>query len=593
MSLLSFISRLPPLVLISGFYFAGLFHIHFMSVGGDFNSRNIFGWVVLALGNLLLWWRPFQTNQMRRSRYFTLAFLLPVLCLTIWQLPFFSPNIASTLTPQIYYIFPLLLLFFGLFILGGLQTPLSNKQWRGLLLLIGFAVLPQTLLVFFKFFNLNPEPLYRVLPTIMFRDYLGFSQENLMGSFLACLIGLFGWAVYRLGDLGAGDKRARGFFYGLSFIYAFLIFFNGSKLAVLGLLLMMVMFGAYVLWQGGARRYVLNWSLMIGLAFICKSIVPYLLSDVTSVTQDWDVQGSSVQQRLDMWHISLLAFLDAPYFGHGIGSFFHVYMDKYATLSPDLGLMFKENLSNPHNLAILLLVETGVVGSVLVLTPYLALMIYLVWSKPRLLILPILLSPILIHCLLEYPYIASSSHYLMFALICLAVLHHDGLPKNKITSVDDEPMFQSSFMKNCMAGLGAGVIIVFCFFAVQTSWQDRKGAIRFHVMQSKSTFEILARRFQHSDMKHPLIGPRQTTLSVLYLMQRAVEENEKDLLQTVLLPIYEQKVKPFYTSVKLWRIEFEALVLISDETKIQALIDYVRPYRPKLSEEFEAKLRLR
>ncbi|MGC6475415.1 MAG: O-antigen ligase family protein [Parvibaculales bacterium] len=593
MSLLCILNRTPPLFLICGLYFAGLFHVHFMSVGGDFNSRNIFGWITLALGNLLLWWRPFKTNQMSKPRYFILAFLLPVLFLTLWLLPFFSPNIANTLTPQIYYIFPFLLLFFGMFILGGLQAPLSNRQWRTLLLLIGFAVLPQTLQVFFKFLNLDLTLLYRVFPSIIFRDYLGFSQENLMGSFLASLIGLFGWAVYRLCDAGVGDKRARGFFYGLSFIYAFLIFFNGSKLAVLGLLLMMAMFWAYVLWQGGAWRYVVNWSLMIGLAFLCKSFVPFLFSDVAGVTQGWDVQGSSVQLRLDMWYVSWLAFLDAPYFGHGIGSFFHIYMDKYAALGPDSGISFKENLSNPHNLIILLLVEAGLIGTVLILMPYIALMIYLVWRNPRLFILPILLGPILVHCLLEYPYFSSSSHYLIFALTCLAILHYYGGPENKVVFSHKKLMFQSGFIKNLMAGLGVGVIIVFCFFAVPASWQDRTGAIRFHMMQSKSTFEILARRFQHSDMKHSLIGPRQTTLTVLYLMQRAIEENEKDLLKTVLLPIYEEKVKPFYSSSKLWHIEFDALVLLSDESKIQALIDYVRPYRPKLSEEFEAKLSLR
>ena len=139
----------------------------------------------------------------------------------------------------------------------------------------------------------------------------------------------------------------------------------------MGYLVMLLALGL-ALWRAVPAR----WRWALGLLTVLVSLALFELSP--RVHERWlevqsDVQAyqrgdieSSQGLRLEMWRVSLQAAEQAPWLGHGVGSFAQVYRD--------LRGRDPQGASHPHQQYLHWLVELGVPGLVLLLTFFLTLL---------------------------------------------------------------------------------------------------------------------------------------------------------------------------------------------------------------------------
>lgn len=83
--------------------------------------------------------------------------------------------------------------------------------------------------------------------------------------------------------------------------------------------------------------------------------------DLSRLMIGFDLSGSSVEGRLTASNLGLYIFKKYPIFGSGMGRYFRrVYADRYIIVDGFVGLI------DPHNMYVLVLSETGLIGLVLV-----------------------------------------------------------------------------------------------------------------------------------------------------------------------------------------------------------------------------------
>ena len=595
-----------PLALVSLIFFGVLFQIHFFSYGGPFNSRNMFGWIAMILTVWALWIPVLNQGEIKTPKLFIWPLMLPVISLTGFLAMASLSGPVSTAALG----FPVLLLIFGLVLLGGQQARLTSIQWCMIICIISICVLPQSFFTLNTVGVLQKDFVLERMPVLFVRDFFGFSQYNLMGSFLASLVIFIGWGLYSL-------KLKNIWFIILlqacSCYFVLILSLNSSKTGVVGLSGAVLGLLAYVcwhdrgtlfnlknrMWRGEGltfpHRLLLIWTILIGLTFafdsflgglITKllSVLPLtsdiqIVSSVDGMNQRWGVESRSLIIRFSIWYVAWREFLEAPLLGHGLGSFHDVSVRAYAEYGLQEDLIFKENLTNPHNLVLFLLVETGVVGVFTILGPYIYALVGLIRQNARNVLVLVVLFPILLHTQLELPYLQSSTHFWLFAIFLTAVTQTNAEKSGSVSSV------ALSRGKSLMSMAALGVLGgLFVAGAYSTAYQDALAAHRYKVMQVKSLGEILAIRFTHSDIVHPIVGHNNSDTTVIYLTERATREGQLKMLEELLFPMYEAQISDTYSSVSLWYVELRALLALGEFDKANALIDKVSLLRPRVAQ---------
>ena len=600
---------LSSLALVSLIFFGFLFHIHFLSNGGPYNSRNMFGWIAMILTLWALWMPALMRGEIKTPKLFIWPLFLPVLSLTVFLA-------LKALTGSISFsamAYPALLLIFALVLLGGQQTRLSKKQWLAVLLIVCIGALPQSLMTLSDVGIVDHGIILQSVSLFYARSFYGFSQANLMGSFLASLIALIGWGLY---SLEIRNRFLIVALYLISVFFTLIISLNGSKTGVLGMFGAVIGLLGYVFWTNHKMNDQINatsvgpisptalvvvWSAFVCLTYVFDSflgglmtkflsIVPFgsdvvVVRDVAGINQNWQLDGRSYSIRLAMWYIAWEKFLEAPILGHGLGSFHSLYLQAFSEYGVRDNLIFKENLDNPHNLVLSLLVETGSIGLISILGPYMYALVALVRQNVKNVLVFILLFPILLHTQLEYPYLQSSTHFWLFAVLLTAVTHMNA-EKDEPAGTLNLSRRKSLFGNVVMVVLGG----LFIATAYSTAYNDTLATKRFKAMQVLSLNEILAKRFTHSDVRHPIVGTNNSDTAVIYLTERATREGQVEMLEQLLFPMYEAQISEKYSSIALWNIELKALLALKDFAKAEALIHKVSLLRPDIAETMAEEL---
>ena len=193
-----------------------------------------------------------------------------------------------------------------------------------------------------------------------------------------------------------------------------------------------------------ARRYVLAWGavLLAGVAYGVAPVGGERTLETYQATMLKDKESSNVR-RLLMYETSFEMFKDKPLVGHGFANFAALYAYYQADVieaQPHYRPVVDSGFtSHPHNEALKILVEGGLMG--------LAAMLILAWGFARLLWrLPreqagvgvALLAPIGLHILTEFPLQLSAVHSLGFVLLCYLVTAHfterKSLPRARVVT---------------------------------------------------------------------------------------------------------------------------------------------------------------
>lgn len=343
--------------------------------------------------------------------------LLPIIIFILLRVMpvFFSPvlNLHAALSKTAG------LLIGALFFLSLYQSGFSEDDRRRILLIVFVSGVIQSLIGIGQFFFSGTD----VSPLLMkFKGipYGSFQQLNLMGSWLAtCIVislylTLHGWRD------GFG-RKLRVLFVALTVLPSFVLPLTGSRTGLLGLLtgIALISFSRRDLLRQKARQMqvwfvllILSFSLGLASSYILKG--ESTLISKTARTSIHDMAGRAV-----LYKVSMHMFMGAP-LGHGIGDFSSLY-PVYETR------MFKDNLNDstrmygslhPHNELLYQLVESGIPGiaALFFVSCYFIFYLHKLGMERAGMFLG-LMSPLLIHSMLEYPFYQSLPHYALFIVL--------------------------------------------------------------------------------------------------------------------------------------------------------------------------------
>ena len=582
-----------PLALGAFFTFIIAFHIILPDLGSTYSVRNVTAWAAIALTIPILWAGPALSGRLRGDRLWLAGLLLPVLG---WLVVIFINLVVLNRLPQPALFLPVAMLSgFALLLLGMVQKPLTAQQFIFVLLLILLGSLPHYLVELTgpEFFHLQGD--WNPFPAWASKAAAGFAQTNLFGSYYATLVLLTGFAMLRV---KRRNWPALILLAAFALIYGVSLFLMRSKTGFLGFSLGLGFLSLHVLikfWQDrneASRTMCVHFAVFIAcllLAWGMPEFIPRQLDGHFGVARDWTPEtSSSFATRLTMWKISLAAFWDAPVFGQGLGAFQSVYYDYFPQFADTDRGGFLGNVDNPHNIIFYFLAETGLVGSLLVLGPLVFFGVSLLRRASNRWLLLALPAPILTHCLTEYPYTASGTHYWLFAFCLAAALLSSDLPASDLPDLrrphkrGARSRFVPAYMLLTSASL-AGFLMVASF--TLTLWQSTLAYWRsvHHPLPL-----VLAERFYMDDMNHILLGPRMTGLTLIMLVDRAAKENQPAMLRDLLLPLFEEQVLPIYRNSGVWQVGRRAYQITGDRDGLENLARLADPVMPALAADIRA-----
>jgi hypothetical protein len=185
------------------------------------------------------------------------------------------------------------------------------------------------------------------------------------------------------------------------------------------------------------------------------------------------------------------------------------------------GIVFaaQDNLTHPHNELILWLAETGLVGTILVFAPWVALIVRasrVNWSAQLGWLATLL--PIILHTQTEFPLHGSGAHWLLLGLMVANGL----MPLS-----ETKPLHLSRAKQISVTGLIASSGLLIALFLMQTGYTSHQAFISFY-KQGAPTTEFFEKWTQSPEFTHPLLGQNAQDMlainSIAYILSTDNEE---------------------------------------------------------------------
>lgn len=146
-------------------------------------------------------------------------------------------------------------------------------------------------------------------------------------------------------------KPVRAAIYVIMGISLVALMYNGTRGVWLALLFVLVLYGVLARWQ---VKVLLTAILVVLVAGSMLLTVPQMKSRLLTVN---DMQYQSNSERLLMWQSAWHMFSDHPLLGVGVGNYPEQYLKRYI-----LPQAKERNNGEPHNTALAILTERGVIG---------------------------------------------------------------------------------------------------------------------------------------------------------------------------------------------------------------------------------------
>jgi O-antigen polymerase len=315
-----------------------------------------------------------------------------------------------------------------------LQFDLSTKERLSILLLVFVSAVIESIIGVMQFFGL-----YRYIPITPAPDVgmVGgaFQQKNLFSSWIATglIISLYFIITNRF---KAYSKKIKTIFFICVALLSLNLIVAGSRAGLLGTALaMVIMLPMREKHYSAARRNLIIWLMVffMGMAggFYLLSIKDRLgIKKLTTKQIEWfsDVQQTSYTERILMYKTSLEMFKEKPSFGQGFANFGSLYMYHQAKAKRD-NQQYKDvggnYTSHPHNELFLIIAESGIAGILgFLILAYGFVKIIPKYGNERYGLYIALLSPLIIHILVEYPLQLSTAHYLLFVILIYMATSH-------------------------------------------------------------------------------------------------------------------------------------------------------------------------
>ncbi|WP_198244174.1 PglL family O-oligosaccharyltransferase [methane-oxidizing endosymbiont of Gigantopelta aegis] len=411
--------RWQPIEYLLVLLFSVNLYFHANKGGTGFNiPGNILVWMVAVSIISYSLWRLAGQQRIYWPKMAVWFFIFPLLSLYGGFLS--GIEIAEQWLFRVLFIWGGLLFFFAVF-----QFHLSMAQIDRLLLtLVFFAMLhgiAAGLQVLFGAgipFGLPVNPYH--VPTGIFQ------QINVQASFQATVVMVIFWLLTRP-MVRLGPVKIRVFLYVALSISTFVITCSGSRVAFLGLILALpLMMASRWLWIKKDKKRWLFILLLITSVITAGSILEKSRGISNAAAKMAAINaGYSGSIRLGMYKIALDLAGQAPWLGHGIGSFVRVFQlakpDFYAQ-HPE-GRLPESRVGHPHNELIYWLIEGGILMTFGLILLAIAVFIS-VWRLPvsRRYAYMALLIPIVLHTQVELPFYISSLHWFVFLFLLFMTL---------------------------------------------------------------------------------------------------------------------------------------------------------------------------
>ncbi|WP_223669476.1 PglL family O-oligosaccharyltransferase [Kangiella shandongensis] len=239
-----------------------------------------------------------------------------------------------------------------------------------------------------------------------------FNQKNVFGSFLATGLSLSLFSLTKYNFQRVKLQKITNFLHLFFVLIAvFTLVFSNSRVSYIGSIIGVLLVLPYALHQD--KKKTIIW-LLFGIASLIISLI--LLSSIGRVEKELASGG----ERIGMYLTCLYAIMDAPIFGHGLGSFESVYTEKFAVLF-QLGSLPEasqhKNLIHPHNEILLWGVEGGLVSILGLLGMVFILFRHLLSKSFKTVAAIGLLFPIILHSMVEMPFYQSALHLITLTLL--------------------------------------------------------------------------------------------------------------------------------------------------------------------------------
>ena len=376
------------------------FFMHNQGGAGLYLPFNMVGWAFVSVLIGVGAWHLTVVKQLTFSR----AQLWYLAGFAILLLPFLNSPAEwnAQAEPRFLAIAAGLLLFFALS-----QFQFAEQQRHSLLYLLLGAVAIETVFGLVQFFILKDGNWLGYNVKIN-RPYGIFQKDSVFSSFLAAGLAI---TFYLLRwDCKVLTSRWRHALLSMILVVTPLLLIQvQSRAGIYGAILTTV-FMLPILWN--YNRRIFWWS--VALMGFSLSIGLWVYSSARSA----DSYAITSGFRKLYWSHLLSMLPQAPWLGHGYGSFEYTFLhDFYAPEHITLGMrLMEENLDHPHNEVLFWLHEGGIVaviGLMVFTAGYVrSLLKCSGWAK-RISLLALVL-PLLFHSMVEYPFYHSVAHFFLF-----------------------------------------------------------------------------------------------------------------------------------------------------------------------------------
>lgn len=316
-----------------------------------------------------------------------------------------------------------------------MQYDLSNRYKLFILFLIFISAVIESFIGIIQFFGL-----YRYIPVTPSPEagLVGgvFQQKNLFASWIATglVISLYLLPTAWIRSFSSIKKIL--FFAGI-FLLSLNIITAQSRTGLLGLAVAMVLI-FLAKWNNykAIKKSVFVWSMVfiagVSAGFLLLSFKDQLGIEKLALKKiKWfsDPEQISYRERILMYETSLEMFKEKPLTGHGFSNFGSLYMYYQAKVKKSNPDYYKgsgnQYTHHPHNEISLIVAESGILGILGILCLFYG---FLRFAKKigyqRTFVYTALLTPFLVHMMLEYPLHLSVAHWFGFILIFSIATSH-------------------------------------------------------------------------------------------------------------------------------------------------------------------------
>lgn len=526
------------------------FFAHLPDLGGDTPTRLLFGWgIAFALLGF------FGLHALRQSE---IAVATPVIfALLSAPLYFLTLGAFGHVVDASYAWTPALVVF----TIAALHICLSNAGLNedAFDKILSFAVLTQALILLgskdFPLLAHIPGPIS--WPSRQPLVYGGYWQVNVMANILACLCL---WTVWQTARRPKCDVVAL-----MRMLCAVVLFplVIGWSRSFSGLLFLPagLAFLAVVNWRQPnlmRRSYFLGLS-AVGLACLFSASFAGVGIEQAPETVA-KAQASSAPDRIGIWLRSFYAFIEAPIFGHGLGNFGEVYNAAALAHADTQAYRWINNTRHAHNIVVHNLVEIGLVGTLILLLPFIWFGTHLLRRVPQHWATVAILTPLLGHIMTGYPQRQS----VVPLLLILLVIGH-------ISVVHGQGTMRRLSLARVSVKWRLGLLAAFVLPAITASvWTaiDYAQASQRHMVLAHPRYhpDMVKWRLSQPDLQHPFLKSNADVQSIFALSSRAMQARDKQTLR-LLLPLLEAHEARFIRGGPTWNVLVRGNIIVGDLDK--------------------------